>query len=195
LRPLAAALLAATVLCGCRASPVHYYVLAVVQPQPAAHPAHSAPTGARPVRVEHVRLPGEIDRSQLVRRLDANRLQIEADSRWAAPLDEMIRRVLSDDLRARLPPGSLADPYQPAEAGQVRSLRLDIHELYGTVGCGASLSVTWTLQQPQAGALGATEDIELPGAGGCPAAQAAAMSRVLAVLSERIAAALARPGT
>jgi uncharacterized lipoprotein YmbA len=187
-----ACLLLATVLCGCRAPPVRWYVLSVVHPGSGfAVQGHRG--GITPVRVERVRLPSELDRSQIVRRMDANRLQVEANSRWAAPLNEMIRRVLSGDLEGRLAPGMVMDPYQSAPAGQVRSLSLDVHELYGDARCAVSLRVTWVLNQPQDRVQGATEDIHVPPSGRCPEAQAAAMSQALGALSDRIAAAITPP--
>jgi uncharacterized protein len=205
----AALLLCAAELSGCHSSPApRYYILSVEKSTSAAEGLHFNPLGegpdggavsARlPVRLEQVRLPGELDRSQLVRRIGANRLQVEPGSRWAAPLDEMIRRVLSADLALRLPPGAVADPYQMLADGQRRALTLDVHELYGDSQCAVSLSATWVLARPraqagQAGAArGATEEVQVASEGPCPGSLAAAMSHALGVLADRMAAALVR---
>jgi uncharacterized lipoprotein YmbA len=199
----AALLLCAAELSGCRSSPPpRFYVLSVVKstaPAEGLHWASPGPAGAAArVRLEQLRLPGELDRSQLVRRIDANRLQVEADSRWAAPLDEMIRRVLSTNLAARLPPGTVADPYQPLPEGQVRALTVDVYEFYGDGRCAVSLGATWQLTGPRtrdgpaAAAQGATEEVQVAPMGPCPGTLAAAMSQALGGLADRMAPAIAR---
>lgn len=207
MKPLAV-LVGALLLTACRGSPPsRYYMLSVVPGAPAAEGIHSpqADSSIVPLRLEQVRLPGELDRSQLVRRLDANRLWVEPVSRWAAPLDGMIRRVLSANLALRLPPGAVADPYQTTP--EARPLSVDVQELYGDSGCSVRLSATWVLAaqtRPLPGQLGtapvtapgmpqgATEDLRVPAqaGGGCPEALAATMSQALGVLADRIAAAI-----
>ena len=153
-----------------------------------------------PIRLEQVRLPGELDRSQLVRRIDANRLQVEPSSRWAAPLEGMTRRVLSANLALRLPAGTVADPYQAAP--DARPLGVDIQELYGNSQCDVSLSATWVLSAEthgmraargmQPGAEGGTEEVHVAAAPGspCPEILAATMSQAFGVLADRMAAAI-----
>ena len=73
-------------------------------------PGNGACAGCEPIllRVERVTIPGELDRLELVRRSSANRLQIAVFDRWAAPLEDMIRRIATADLTARLAPGAVA---------------------------------------------------------------------------------------
>ena len=84
-----------------------------------------------PIRLDRVTIPTELDRSQIVRRLDSTQLQIVEDVRWAAPLDETIRRVLSNDLAARLPQGAVANPNEPSVGEKRQSLAVDFSEFYG----------------------------------------------------------------
>jgi uncharacterized lipoprotein YmbA len=133
------------------------------------------------IRVARVTLPGEIDRSELVQRIDANRLRLAEDDRWAAPLGEMIRRTLSDDLRARV----------PAASGEPDSLSVDIEEFIGDANCSVSLRAGWALSKPGANqpATRGYEAIRADAPGACTVgALPEAMSRALAELSTRIAA-------
>jgi uncharacterized protein len=206
-RRLALLMLCAAGLGGCHNSPpAHYYILSVVKSTSPAEGLHLSPRGggpagvgvkgSLPVRLEQVRLPGELDRSQLVRRIDANRIQLEPGSRWAAPLDQMIRRVLSADLALRLPAGTVAGPYQPLAPGERRALSVDVQELYGDSRCAVSLSATWVLTAPQgqaqaaAAVRGMTEEVQVPPAGRCPGALAAGISQALGELADRMAAAM-----
>src|SRR5205823_1360751 len=85
---------------GCGASPPsHFYVLTAdpVAPRAAA--------GGNTVALGRVTLPGALDRPQIARRKGGNEIVFADEERWAGPLDDMVRRVLADDLAARLPAG------------------------------------------------------------------------------------------
>jgi uncharacterized lipoprotein YmbA len=172
---------------------MHYYTLT------------EAPASARPpvpdntvaIRIDRVTIPTELDRSQIVRRLDPTRLQIVEGDRWAAPLDETIRRVLSNDLAARLPPGAVANPNEPSIGEKRQSLAVDISEFYGDSKCAVTLRAAWTLKQSDAPGLRGTEEIKAPAEGAsaegaCASAGPipAAMSQALGQLSDRIATAV-----
>jgi uncharacterized protein len=140
----------------------------------------SAPPG---IRVTRVTLPGEIDRPELVRRMDATRLQLAEEDRWAAPLGEMIQRVLSADLQARV----------PATATEPDQLVLEVEEFIADANCAVTLRAGWTLK-PAAGAgkepIRGYETVRAESSGTCQvSALPEAMSRALAELSNRVAAA------
>jgi uncharacterized lipoprotein YmbA len=168
---------------------MHYYTLTEV---PATTRLTSA-DNAVPVRVDRVTIPQEIDRSQLVRRIDATRLQIVEAERWAAPLEDTIRRVLSGNLAARLPPNMVVNPYEPSIGEKRQSLSVDIGEFYGDTSCAVTLRAAWMLKQPDARSAHGAEEVRIPASGDCKDSTGlpAAMSQALAQLSDRIAAALA----
>ena len=136
------ALLLLSWLAGCTSAPVHYYTLSSV---PGTVTAPLLPLTA-PLSLERLSIPTELDRTQLVRRLDTTRLQILDDHRWAAPLDEMMRRVLSEDLALRLGSAAVAEPNEPANGERRISLAVDIRELYGDVDCAVTLHAAWSLK-------------------------------------------------
>jgi len=178
-------------LAGCASSPaLHYYTLTEA---PAATRL-SVPENTVPIRIDRVTIPTELDRSQIVRRLDSTRLQIVEGDRWAAPLDETIRRVLSNDLAARLPPGAVANPNEPSIGEKRQSLAVDFSEFYGDPSCAVTLRAAWTLKQSDSQTLHGTEDIKASADGACANAGPipAAMSQALGQLSDRIAAAVAQ---
>ena len=77
-----------------------YYLLSATPPSgvPAA--------GAKAIIVSAVRLPGVLDRPELVVRTGAETVDILEFDRWAEPLDQMVPRVLAQDLSSRLPAAS-----------------------------------------------------------------------------------------
>ena len=180
---------ALTLLSACSSNPPErFYTLSETAPD-----AHSAPPpGTGSVRVDRVTIPGELNRPQLVRQLDANRLQIAEFDRWAAPLDEMIRRVLSADVARRLPAGPVAS----ADAGRPHSLSVDIREFYGDANCNVTLRAAWTPKQPHPETAQAnTEEVHVSSTGACPDSLPATMSVALGQLSDRIVAGVARSQT
>jgi uncharacterized protein len=179
--PRTAALVPALLLIGaCSTSPpVRFYTLNGTTAET------TPPAGMGWVRIAGVTIPGELDRQQLVRRLGPNQLNISELDRWAAPLDETIRRVLTDDLLRRVP--------NPAPDRQYL-VSVDIHDFYGDAACNVTLRAAWTLKQVHAGAAAQpiNEEFHVPAGGACPGALPAAMSIALGQLSDRILAGVAR---
>jgi len=175
-------------LCACSTSPpMRYYTLSASAPQTAAGSAvEPLPT----IHIGRITIPSEIDRTQLVNRIDANRLRISDMDRWAAPLDEMIRNTLTADLAARLPAGSVSNLDEARPGEKRRVLSLDIQEFHGGTDCSVTLRAAWIITQPDAPGARGTEAITSPSTGACPESLPAGMSRALAELSDHIASAL-----
>lgn len=170
------ALMAALLLGGCASSPpTNFYTLSDTGTEV------PAPAGVGRVVIAGVTIPGEIDRPEMVRRVGPNQLSVAESDRWAAPLDDTIRRVLTDDISRRMP-GAAAEPQRP--------VTVDIHEFYGDASCNVTLRAVWTLKQT--GAQATTEEIHVPSSGSCPTTLAATMSMALGQLSDRIIAGVAR---
>jgi hypothetical protein len=145
-----------------------------------------------------VSIPGEIDRPEIVRKVGPNQLSVAGSDRWAAPLEDIIRRVLIDDI-ARRAPGAAAE--------QQRLVSVDIHEFYGDASCNVTLRAMWTLKQAGGQPEGsggnpekrqwrdagqpAAEEISVPSSGACPATLPETMSIALGQLSDRIIAGVA----
>jgi uncharacterized lipoprotein YmbA len=170
----------ATVLSACASSaPLRYYTLSEI---PSA--ADGSANGGPAIRVGRVRIPGELDRSELVQRIDSTRVNISEQDRWAAPLEDMIRRVLSADLQARAGAGS---------SGAAATVSLDIQEFIGDATCSVTLRATWDLKPEDANGKSGSghELIRTTASPGTCAVSALpmAMSQALAQLSDRIVSA------
>jgi uncharacterized protein len=123
-------------LAGCASSvPLRFYTLNEVPPSDVAATSSGAPA----IRVGRVRIPAELDRNEIVQRIDANRLRIGEQDRWAAPLDEMIRRVLSANLLAR------------TSTQESATVSVDIAELMGDTACAVTLKASWETKAASAG--------------------------------------------
>jgi uncharacterized protein len=168
--------------------PTHFYTLSDTAPEA------TPPVGVGWVRIVNLTIPGELDRPELVRRIGPNQLSIAGLDRWAAPLDETIRRALSDDIVRRVP---------APVPGQQYSVSVEIREFYGDSACNVSLRAGWTVKpsRPEsarsvnpvpATSVPANEEIQVPSSGSCPATLAATMSVALGQLSDRIIAGVAR---
>jgi uncharacterized protein len=182
-RILAIAALAMALLAACASSPpARFYTLSDTAPEA------PAPGGVGSITISGVTIPGEIDRPEIVRRQGPNQLNISELDRWAGPLDETIRRVLTDDIARRVP--------APAP-GQPHAVAVDIHEFYGDGACNVTLRAVWTLKKvaAQSGneAQAASAEIRVPSSGACPETLPETMSIALGQLSDRIIAALAPP--
>ena len=187
LRPVV--LLGCCALSACGSSPpTRFYILNEIAPTNPA-PAASA-LNQIPVRVEPIAIAPELDRPEIVSRIGPNRVHVAGSDRWAAPLAEQIRRVLSDDLSARLPPGSVADPNEPGTKDPRRLLTIEIDQFYGDDGCAVSMRASWSLTTPQTESQRGAEQVRLPAVAPCTGELAAPMSQALGVFADRLALAI-----
>lgn len=182
------AFLGCCLLLACSSSPpVQYHTLKAITPAAAIANASNQIV----VRVQPVVIPPEFDRLQLVSRSGSYSVHIADSDRWAAPLEDQVRRVVSDDLSARLPPNLVADPNEPATDDPRRLLSIAIADFYSDTTCAATLRADWTLRSPNGDSTRGTEQLQIPGGEPCTAAVPVAMSAALAALSDRLAAVIA----
>ena len=181
------ALVLGFLLVSCGSSPkTHFYTLdAVPSGQVTAGSAHIR----QPIQVGHVDLPGTLDRLPVVTRASGDRLNVSDQDRWAAPLDELIRRALTQDLRKRLSPGDVLAPGDPSPPN-TRTLTLNVQQFMANESGQVEFDVDWALQQKGKPASTRHEMIQADAGSQNGEAIAAAMSRALSELADRISAAL-----
>lgn len=193
-RRIAAVLLGAVLLaggaagCGGRGAETRFYVLA---PMPGA----AAPAAdGRPVTigVGPVRLPGYVDRGQIVTRRGAEQIDLAELDRWGEPLADAIPRILTENLATLMPAERFAQfPWLGSRQIQYQ-VAIDITRLDGPLGGAIVLESRWRIIGPERKDLGERRFVASEPAGAATySAQVAAMSRALAALSRDIASGLA----
>ena len=112
------------VLLGCSAlepkpDPSRFFTLTpVAQSNQKAIEVSSNPSGIS-LGIGPVKLPGYLDREQLVTRVSQNRFQVSENDRWAEPLTENFIRVLMENLTALAPAARLVTyPWRAGERPQ-----------------------------------------------------------------------------
>lgn len=180
-------LLTALVLANCGTSPkTHYFTLTAVPGSEQEKASISSP-----VAVAAVHVPPSLDRRELVRRTGANTVDISDQDRWTAPLGEMIRRVLSQDLATRLPTEKVVLPDSPSPP-HTAQIVVTIAEFGPDANGRTTLDGSWSLLEggranPVLRRNVTLETSSSAGAG----SQATAMSELLGQLATRITATLA----
>lgn len=177
-------ILAALMLASCGSSPkTHYFTLSRVP----AEQERPAPIGT-PVTVASVHVPQSLDRSEMVRANGDNTVEISDQERWTAPLGEMARRVLSEDLAARLPHDKVVLPDAPAPP-QTAQIVVSLAEFGSDPNGKVALAGSWSLLDGERGKLLLRRDVALQAAAKGPggSGQAAAMSELLGELASNIA--------
>ncbi len=177
---LAAPLLALVILlAGCGASPPSKFYVLTADPVP---PRAAATATGNTVALGRITLPGALDRPQIARRRGANEIVFSEEERWAGPLDDMMRRVLADDLAARL----------PARPPPGLTLALDVSRFDADEAGAVTLTARWAALGPTGAPLGAPRESTIvePGSGSGAVSIAATMSRAVAGLAARIAGGL-----
>lgn len=145
LRLAALGLLAAAALAGCAGAPTRIHTLEAFGAETAAAGAWSGPA----FRIDAVHVPAAFDRPELIRRTDSYTVTLSDNDRWAAPLGELVRRALTQDLERRLPEGVVIypdAPKPPAASGLV----IDILSVHPDAGGGVTMDASWTWVAPRA---------------------------------------------
>lgn len=186
-----AVLLAAVLLAGCgllRRPEIHHYSLEVIAPAaPAAAALVPSTVAAPPVGLAAIVLPPGLDRQEVAVRRDDGRLDVRGTELWAAPLETLVLHTLAFDLAGRLPEGAVVLPGQTQPTGGLRSLDVAFEELAAGPEPVLVLDARWTLRTPGAADLARRERIAEPLASLDSAEIAAATSRALAELADRLA--------
>jgi uncharacterized lipoprotein YmbA len=179
-------LLLALLVAGCAASPpVNLYTLSAVDLTAADTRLPHSPAV---VAVGPVTLPDYIDRPQIVTRKSAYQLELAAYDQWAAPLYDMLPRVLVEDLALRLPSDRVV-AFPQSDAGFDYRIAVDVSRFDVDATGAATLAARWQLYAPSAprALLVADDTLQQRVEGRGFDAYAAALSAVLAELGDRIA--------
>lgn len=185
LRPMLIILAAALAACG-HSAPTRYVTL---NAEPVVAPRATAQI--QPVQLTAVHIPAELDRPEVVTQDAANQLTIHDTDRWGAPLGQMMRRTLAQDLLTRLPQGAFVLPEAPPPP-HTRTLVVTVLNAEADAGGGLTMQVSWTLLSGHPAHTDLTQQLTLSSsmASRDATAQAAAMSQLLGQLADRIAAAV-----
>jgi uncharacterized lipoprotein YmbA len=173
----------AVALGGCRSASTRIYTL-----EPAAPASHTEVYHAPALRVDTLNVPAGWDRIEILKLSAAGTLQISDFDHWAAPLAQMGRQTLSDDLDQRLPSGSVIYPRLPKPSGAL-GVNVDILD-FNIVDSQASMRASWIIVS-YGNAQGAKRSATLlrsSMSSAEPAAVAHAWSDLIGQLADRIAA-------
>jgi uncharacterized protein len=172
----------AIVLSACHSAPTRVYDIDPSVPAARVN-AYQAPA----LRVDTLSVPASWDRIEILGISAAGKLQISEFDHWSAPLAQIARQALADDLDQRLPPGTVIYPRLP-RSGSALSVNVDILE-FSVTGSQTSMQASW-LVTPPAGSQSAKRSVALFHASMTstePAAVAHAWSELIGQLADRIA--------
>lgn len=182
-------LIVCALILGCGHSPpAQFFTLSAIAPADRV----AAPTA--PIQVAAIHIPPALDRQEIVSESTATQLSISDQHRWGAPLDDMVRRVLTQDLAERLPPGTVIYADEPAPSS-TRRLVVDILRFDADPDGAVIFSGSWSLVSSLGDSIIVSRHVRSREAARIRdyRDQAAAMSRLLGVLADSIAATLTSP--
>jgi len=200
--PLTCGVLLGPLLVACvtlrRTEEARFFVLRAEAP-PVAGEAAGAPEGA--IGLLPVRLPGHLNRPQLVTESGPNELIINEFARWAEPLEPALSRVLAENLATLLAHHRVLQAPFPAAAALPSRVVVEIESFAPQKSGEVRLDGRFTLLDPKEGRTLAQRPFHLRrgpvpvGVEGVDAAAGtAAMSRLLLDLAEQIAEAVREMG-
>jgi uncharacterized lipoprotein YmbA len=176
--------LSVALLAGCgHSDPTQFYDLHPVAPQAGARAAPGLP-----LRIAHVEVPGAYDRPEIVREQEGNQLKVDDVSHWAAPLGQLMRGALVENLIKRLPNGQIVPAEAPKPAAVIE-ISVEIVAMHETAN-SLSIQANWTQTRTSASDGGATtvqsSSFSVPMANRSNGAYAESLSQALAQLADAI---------
>ena len=139
-----------TLFAGCATSPASkFYTLSPVQ---AVEQSVEQSSGGHPVTIaiDPVTVPELVDRSQIVTKLDANRVSIDEFARWAEPLKKQIPSVLAADL-GRFIPGAIVFTHPQRVDDNAYRISIDVQAFDSSTNGTVTLAVIWSVRSPKGG--------------------------------------------
>ena len=133
-----------------------------------------------PWQLQHVNVPAQVDRPQLVLRSADGSLAVLEQERWIAPLADELGGALTDTLARQLGPASTSDAWQIA---------VDVQRFESVPGRLARLEASWSVRRGGTAPLHCLAALEQP-AGADAASLAEAHRRAVLGLGAQIGAAV-----
>jgi uncharacterized protein len=175
----------AVFLTSCQSAPTRLFALDAI-----ALTSIPSPYNGPAIRVDAVHIPPALDRIEILSEIGSGEFKVSDRDQWVAPLGQLARQALTEDLIARLPQGRVIFPDLAKSTGTI-GISVDLLA-FSADREGAKLHVSWvgTSDGYQQRAYGEAMLVEttLPVAGS--AAMARALSTLLAELADRIVAEL-----
>src|SRR5512132_4392224 len=180
--------LLAILVAGCAGSPPsNLYTLSAIGTAASESQSPQAPPAV--IAIGPVSLPDYLDRPQIVTRQSAYELEIAANDRWAAPLYDMVPRVLVEDLALRLPSDRIVSFPDIGDASFDYRVAVQVSRFDVDAAGEASPATRWQLYARSAprALLVADDTLQRRVEGRGFDAYAASLSAALADLGDRIA--------
>lgn len=137
-----------------------------------------------------VRIPGYIDRPQMVTALADNQYQLAETHRWAERLDENIERVLIEDLSKQLPTEQIVRHPSARETALDALVSVQVQALHADATQHAVLAALWQVRGTQGRIVSRRFDCRLPltgqGFAAVAAAENACLDRLARTLIEAV---------
>ncbi len=187
-RLLALACLAVPVACG-SSPPSAFYALTPENGAP-------QPTPVRTLRLRRPAIAGYLDRQAIVQRVVDHRIEVVETDRWGSPLDEMVGRVLAQDLEQRLTGSTVFTEDGAITADADLTVEVDIRRFDQGPADGLTLVAAVALEKGGVHAPLEARQFELRQvvpAGPMTSTLVAAMSDLLGKLADAVVALLGHP--
>jgi len=174
--------------------PTRFYVLTPISDPATSGIAEttSGATGNLSIGLGPIHIPGYLDRSQMVTRSSANRIELSETDRWAEPLGASFGQAMAQDLSALL--GTREIHFFPWYRSDHidRQIKLSLYRFEATESGNAELSAHWEIFDGADGKLLYSSDTNLaePMKKDEPGSEAAALSRALETMTRQIATAI-----
>jgi uncharacterized lipoprotein YmbA len=168
---------------GCSSPPTRYFGTQPVMPGGSSSAGYQGP----PVQIRTVNVPPQLDRAELMREVSPGEFEVREFDHWTAPLGQLMRQTLTEDLAARLPAGAVIYP-DASRLDPVAYISINILS-FRFQGDRAVMQVSWTVRSPTSVPALISDGqatLDVPGSDRSGADISTSLSATLAQLADRI---------
>jgi uncharacterized lipoprotein YmbA len=155
-----------------------------------SQPGHDSTSGLA-LGLGPIKLPAYLDRTEVVTRVEPNRLEVSENNHWAEPLKTNFSRVLAENLTTLLGTEQIVSFPWYSSTHLDYQITVDVDRFETDSQGNAQLTALWTIENPKTGKNLDQGESNLSTSGGGDASQSAqALSHVLGDFSRQIATAI-----
>lgn len=130
---------------GCAEHPATRFHILTTTELPADYQAPGFGGKIKRIGIRRIKLPGYLDRPQIITRSGKNELMLSATHQWAEPLSQSMQRVLTGQLTVLLPDVSVSAFPWPGSAKQDVEIQVEINQFDIIDKQNCLLDAKWTL--------------------------------------------------
>lgn len=129
-----------------KADPSRFFTLSPLSTFDQNRPQGRSDALGVPIGIGPLKIPGYLDREQIVTRVSANRYQVAENDRWAEPIEDNIQRVIWQNLTGLMPSAEFVEYPWPASERPKYQVQIELLRFEANAAASAEFMARWSVR-------------------------------------------------